>query len=122
VSRTGRGLALLVALATPLASCGDDGYGDVAVIGAVADGAAGVSVSVAACNSDPAPEATVVREGADTVTVSARADDSSDDDCADVAVLCLDAPLGDRELVDASTGRAVPVETFQLSEELCPGA
>ncbi len=43
-----------------------------------------------------------------TVTVTARGDTS--DDCADGYVVMLEAPLGDRELVDGGTGAVVAVQ------------
>lgn len=83
------------------------------VISAVADSEGGVMLSVAACNSRPPTEATVAREDAEAVIVEADADDSSSDDCADGAVICLDTPLGDRDLIDRSTGKTVSVEVWQ---------
>lgn len=65
-------------------------------------------VDVDSCSGDP--EATVL-ETSETVTVTASAQTASDD-CSDLLVLELDAPLGDRVLIDGATGE--PVEVSQL--------
>lgn len=79
-----------------------------------------VTMTVASCNGSP--EAEVVSEDVDAVRVAVQAFDDSDEACADGADVCLTAPLGDRTLIDDSTGDAVAVETQPSIEELCPRA
>ena len=56
--------------------------------------------------------AEVVEETESRVELEAVADVSSQDDCADGATVCLDAPLGDRALIDGTTGDAVRVDVI----------
>jgi hypothetical protein len=66
-------------------------------------------LSLAAC--DPPDLDVDVTESAERVTVSVqRRGAASDDDCGTRTTVVLDAPLGDRSLIDASTNRVVPRE------------
>lgn len=57
-----------------------------------------------ACNSDPVVR---VEETVATVVLDARGTPSAGLDCADVARVRLDQLLGDRELIDAASGRTI---------------
>lgn len=63
--------------------------------------------------------AEVVEETESRVELEAVADVSSQDDCADGATVCLDAPLGDRALIDGTTGDEVRVDVI-ADEDLGP--
>lgn len=79
----------------------------------VADGT-GLQVFVGSCNGDP--EVTVFEQtGTEIrieVTSTTPAPGWPGEDCLDGLELTLDAPLGDRMLVDLSTGGPVPVRIF----------
>jgi hypothetical protein len=68
-----------------------------------------LALSVAAC-----PEGHVVRaevdEGPDVVTITAHTDGSYLGDCADGVTVELAEPVGERRLVDGSTGDTVEVQ------------
>ena len=65
-----------------------------------------LAFAVSSCHGSPKATA---EESAGEVRISVRSDTSSNDDCADGATVKLDRPLGDREVVDAKTGRALRV-------------
>jgi hypothetical protein len=65
-----------------------------------------LAFAVASCHGSPKATA---EESAREVRISVRSDTSSDDECADGATVKLDQPLGDRDVVDAKTGRALRV-------------
>ena len=67
-----------------------------------------LQLGVNSCNS--APEASVVETDADvtvTVTVLGPASDGAMDACMDAVTVTLAKPLGDRAVIDESTGREV---------------
>ena len=94
----------LVLLLIVLSGCGRH---DVEVLEAIAwaDSTA-VNLGVGSCNAEPKVE--VVSQTEQAVRVRASADRSSDS-CADAVSICLDEPLGDRLLVDDTTGEMVDV-------------
>ena len=65
-----------------------------------------LSFSLSVCNADQDVD---VREDEDVVAVSIRSSRGDGNDCADGVVVELDAPLGDRTVIDASTGDEVTV-------------
>ncbi len=108
--RRSEGIALvgvvLVALAT---GCGSstpvDERGPQPIVG-WANGGELQIVYVDTCNGDP--EATVV-EDADTVTISVTSTvRASGEECQDSLRIPLDAPLGDRTVIDGVTGDPAP--------------
>ena len=68
-----------------------------------------VVLLVASCNKSPTAE---VREEADAVTVTAYAarSGSNGSDCVDAVTVQLHAPLGDRRMLDGSTGLPIRVQ------------
>jgi hypothetical protein len=62
--------------------------------------------AVSSCHGSPKATA---EESASQVRIIVRSDTSSNDDCADGATVKLNQPLGDRDVVDAKTGRALRV-------------
>ena len=68
----------------------------------------GVQLTVASCNGDP--KVTELAETPTEVQVEvAGAVTDPGDACLDLVEVTLDEPLGDRTLVDLTTGRTVPV-------------
>jgi hypothetical protein len=111
-----RGAVAVVVLALAIAGCGTDRE-DVQIMEATIWGdTSALGLVVESCNGEP--EVEVVRQGDREVRLRVRADDS-DDDCADGAPLCLDAPLGDRTVIDDLTGDAVAVTRHRAD---APGA
>jgi hypothetical protein len=102
----GRGLsAVLVAgLALVLAACSTDP--EINEVYLRSDGVT-VEIGVNTCNADL--DAVVV-ESDTTVEVTITAENDTPDDCADSIVITLDQPLGDRPLIDGSTGNAIDVQ------------
>lgn len=72
-----------------------------------------VTMSVDSCNADVSASA---EEHPDRVEVTVRARNVTRDDCADPAAVELDDALGDRDLVDASTGEVVAVGNADTGE------
>jgi len=69
-----------------------------------------LSVTVPSCNGDP--EVATLDEGGGTVqieVVTTQVVRGPSDDCLDVVQVVLDAPLGDRELVDTVSGETLSV-------------
>lgn len=99
-------LALLM-----LAGCGADEPAVVTVYGDPES--TRLEVSVDTCNRNPV---VTVEETSDEVHLTVAADEPSGDgvdDCMDGAVVSLDAPLGDRTVVDDSTGERVDVNPLE---------
>ncbi len=87
-----------------LTGCGTGG--EVEVMSAVPVGQS-LSVQIAACN--PKNLQVAVREQEDRVELRATVDSEARGDlCASVEQVRLARPLGDRAVIDASTGRTVP--------------
>lgn len=65
-------------------------------------------VSVDTCNANPR---LAVVEGEQAITLAVQADQQSwgSDDCADSINVELDAPLGDRRVIDGATGEELAV-------------
>ncbi len=61
-----------------------------------------IAVAVDSCNAEPVVE--IVEQSADRVVVLAIAERNAGGDCTDVVSVILNEPLGDRRLVDGSTG------------------
>ena len=98
-------LLAVVALAFIAASCS----GTVPVLDAVASGdGTTLFVSFNSCNAELEFD---VDEGDDVVTIIAnhRSPLPRGEDCADGATVTLDAPLGDRRLIDGATGDELDV-------------
>ena len=111
-SKFGLSLAIAV-LALVLSSCASDEPGAVEIpFAATSEGSTTLGVSVNSCNSSPPPTVEILAQGDSSVEVRAVADDSSSDDCLDSATVCLDAPLGDRTLIDDATDEEVTVEVI----------
>jgi hypothetical protein len=104
VSSSAVAAGVLALLLAATAGCGEDRR-QVAIFDVSPDGPTRLVLSVESCNASPRAH---VDEHDDRVVVTVTADDRDDmDDCADGVVVELDEPLGDRELVDGSTGDAV---------------
>jgi hypothetical protein len=102
------GLTVLLAAGTALLGCG--GRRDARIIDAVLQGDRTLVLTISACNAND--NRTETAEERDTVTVAVTTDDPpGGDDCADGVVVELAGPLGDRALVDGSTGDQVKVRS-----------
>jgi hypothetical protein len=67
-----------------------------------------VQLAVSSCNGDP--EITSLTQGGTRVEVEVTSTVTNPGDaCLDTIDVVLDEPLGDRELVDLTSGRTVPV-------------
>jgi hypothetical protein len=108
-------LAVVVALMA--SGCSEDDRSPVTAFEAVTsrDGQV-VDVSVNSCNASPRAEVTA--ETDDEVRFKVEAYDSADD-CADGVSLCLSAPLGDRDLVDETSGDVIEVRIEATSAVAC---
>lgn len=72
--------------------------------------AAELSVTVPSCNGDPEVASLHERNGTVEIeVVTTQVVRGPADDCLDAVHVVLDAPLGDRELVDAVSGKTLPV-------------
>ena len=83
--------------------------GDVAILEAEPRPQAQLYVDVAACGSQP--HVTTLEESSDAVRVGVsiwRHFRTGGDDCADSITIDLNEPLGQRTVIDASTGQPVP--------------
>jgi hypothetical protein len=94
----------VVGLALPLAAC--SGNPEILAAFLRADGVT-IEFSVATCNADLTA---AVVESDTTVEVTITAENDTTDDCADAIAVTLDAPLGDRQLINAASGRVLDVE------------
>lgn len=65
-----------------------------------------LQLGVNSCNADLKVE---VREDEERVAIRVTVRNDTMDDCMDGVTVALEEPLGERELVDAATGQAVPV-------------
>lgn len=77
--------------------------------GASVDGSL-LSIEVPTCNGEP--EVTLLEEADDEVRVEvvSQGQRGGGDDCLDGVQVELDRPLGDRELIDVTSGRTVRVD------------
>jgi|GEM_PF-1014756 len=100
-----RAYATVLGAVSVMASCGGAGE---AAIRAAYIGADGITleVGVDTCNADLTTD--VVETGAQ-VEVTVMVENNTTADCADSIRITLDAPLGDRTLVDGSSGETVDV-------------
>lgn len=102
-------IALLGVL--PMAGCGGDAPSIVIVYGN--PDSSRIEVGVDVCNRNPSVNA---EETTEEVRLTATADELSgdgEDDCRDSVDLTLKAPLGDRIVVDDSTGEQVEVAPLE---------
>jgi hypothetical protein len=100
------GVAVLLAAILVLLACG--GRRDAKIVDAVLEGERTLVLGIDACNADENRVSTT--EDPETVRVSVTTDDApGGDDCADGVTVELAAPLGDRELIDETTGEPVAV-------------
>lgn len=112
-------LVLIVLCGAALTGCGDESGDDPAesserrpaeIIDARLEGESTVILSIEACNAET--NRATVTETEREVVVSVTTDDLVlDDMCADGLVVDLEEPLGDRQLVDGTTGEAVSVSS-----------
>lgn len=102
-------LALATWLAPALTGCTPaEQRGPVGIDSALAEGPSSIQLGVRSCHGDP--EVTVLVETADRVEVEVTSTTYREsDDCLDSLVVDLAAPLGTRELVDATSGDTVRV-------------
>ena len=66
-----------------------------------------IEVGVNTCNADLNA---VVVESDTTVKMTITAENDTTDDCADSIAITLDQPMGDRQLINGSTGDVVDVQ------------
>jgi uncharacterized lipoprotein NlpE involved in copper resistance len=105
VSRT-----IAAGLAVSLVLLGCSTRRDARIVDAVLEGDRTLVLNIDACNADD--NRTETTENGDTVTIAVTTDDPpGGDDCADGVTVELADPLGDRALIDASTGEQVEVRT-----------
>ncbi|SFF63193.1 hypothetical protein [Blastococcus tunisiensis] len=106
---SGRPVGSLVAalLVTASAGCGDDRR-TVALIDAALVEPDTVQLSVGSCDGDPEISRLVAGPRQVQVEVTATVRETGDQ-CADAVELVLDEPLGQRVLIDLTSGGAVPV-------------
>lgn len=100
---------VLVAVASLTAGCSADRV-PTALLDATSDSAGKrLTITVATCGGNP--EVTEVAETATEVRVRVISDEESGDSlgCAQALVVPLDEPLGDRVLIDDSTGDTIRV-------------
>lgn len=100
-----------VLAAAVLPGCGpDERRGPVEIDGATLEGPSSIQLVLPSCHGDP--EVTALVEGADRVEVEVTTTTFREgDSCQDLLVVELEAPLGDRELVDATSDEAVRVQS-----------
>jgi hypothetical protein len=100
------GLAVLLVASLVLLGCG--GRRDARIVDAVLEGDRTLVLSIDACNADD--NRTETTEEDDAVTIAVTTDDPpGGDDCADGVTVELAGPLGNRALIDESTGEPVEV-------------
>jgi hypothetical protein len=74
-----------------------------------------LAVGLDSCNAEPVVE--IVEQTAERVVLAAVAERNAGGDCADVVSVTLDDPLGDRRLIDGSTGDDVIVDDVMVTED-----
>jgi hypothetical protein len=94
----GAPVAGVVLAAMLLASCSASGVADI-MEASVGEGGRELVLTVDSCNADLSAD---VEESPSRVTVIVNVRNHTSDDCADVVIVHLEEPLGERELVDAS--------------------
>ncbi len=69
-----------------------------------------LGVEVPTCNGDPV--VTVLEQGDDEIRIQVVSTEQlrNGDDCLDSITVRLDAPLGERRVVDLTSGRVLPVD------------
>jgi hypothetical protein len=97
---------VLIFVMLALASCSAAGAARVMDASVSSDGRE-LMLSVDSCNADLSAE---VAESPSQVVVTVTVRNDTSDDCADVIVVTLDEPLGERQLLNV-TGAVVPVRT-----------
>lgn len=112
--RTPKATLGTILLALMLTACGGSGRSTVPVVGYVSADEKGVAsptdltLFVGTCNGQPTVRALVEESEQVTVTVEARdPEDGPSDACRDGVTAQLSRSLGDRAVVDGSTGRVV---------------
>lgn len=60
-----------------------------------------LTLSIGSCNQNPTVD---VDETATKIRLTVTADADNSEDCADGATVTLDAPVGDRDIIDENTG------------------
>lgn len=100
----GLSIALVAGLALVVAGCSANP--EIREVYLRSDGVT-VEFGIDTCNADL--EAQVV-ESDTRVEVTISAENDTTDDCADSIVITLDQPLGDRQLINGSTGKVLDVQ------------
>ena len=95
---------LVAALALVLAGCSTNP--EITEVYLRSDGVT-IEVGVNTCNADLNA---VVVESDTTVKMTITAENDTTDDCADSIAITLDQPMGDRQLINGSTGDVVDVQ------------
>jgi hypothetical protein len=105
-----RGAVVGLVVVVGVAACsGGGGEREVGIAAARVDGERTLAVNLNVCNA-PHNEATV-DETAEAVTITVVTDGPrGGDDCSDGITVALDAPLGDRAVIDGSTGGPVRLD------------
>lgn len=98
-------VALAGSLASTLVGC-DTVPRQVRIVEVVQNAESEIGLMVDACGGDVSVDA---EEGRHAVTATVTARDPSGDDCLEVVELSLSEPLGNRVIVDGSSGAVVPV-------------
>ncbi len=97
----------MAVLVSAVVAAGCIGPRDARINQATLQGDRTLVLGIDACNGSNEAKTT---ERSDQVRVKVRTDDApGGDDCSDVVTIQLKEPLGDRPLIDDSTGRAVEV-------------
>ena len=97
----------MAVLVSAVVTTGCIGPRDAKIYQATLQGDRTLVLSIDACNGSNTAETT---ERSDQVRVKVRTDEArGGDDCSDVVTIQLKEPLGDRPLIDGSTGREVEV-------------
>lgn len=98
-------LALVACGDTPATNAEPETTGEAAdLIGGATVRGKTLELTVGSCKGSPTAK---VVESNERVTITARADLSNPDDCADSLTVELEGPLGDRQLVDAFDGETL---------------
>jgi hypothetical protein len=74
-----------------------------------------LTVSLDSCHARPTVE--IVEQSATRVVLAATVERESGDDCADVATVTSDSPLGDRRVVDRTTGEELVTDGVPISDD-----
>jgi len=98
--------ALPVASLSLLTACGDGSDAEILVAQIDSEGSR-IILNVAACGGDLTY---TVQELSDAIEVTVSEGDGTDDSCDTQFSFVPSEPLGDRELIDGTTGEAVTVE------------